>query len=222
MRNVVYSISLTLFLSLNSVSFLVAQGGTGVVVPKDGKGIKWSTLKRCVKKGKLENGEEVEIPIIWYPWGDHPSTGICAHGYEVDLEKEVTIGRKKVSKIKVWIFPKDPPEYAPRRVKEQWNNIKYWCHGLTFDDNIYSPDGAGVPFILAAGWDEYQWREGMKKGEIIVYYNRRGGVEHTAVSNGDGTFTSKEGKNPKANKRTKQQMDRIYPGTITKCYRLKK
>lgn len=189
------------------------SNGNEVQKPKDGGGIKWSTLKRKVRKVKLANGETVEQPVTWSPFG--PWAGYI--GYEVDLDREVTIGDKKISKIQVWVLVTDPPP-ANGRV-----DFTGWCHGLTFDERIYSPAGNAVPAVLAAGWEEVDCTK-VKKGDIIVYYDAAGNVTHSAVSNGDGTFTSKEGNKKEKNDQTKDGMDQTYhvpPGT-SKCYQKKK
>src|SRR5438445_8441202 len=100
--------------------------------PKDGGGIKWSTLKRKVRKLTLENGDEIELgPVTWEAFG--PGSGAVYVGYEVELEREVTVGGKKVSKIQVWVLISETAKPGP--------DFRGWCHGLTFDDTIYSPGG---------------------------------------------------------------------------------
>jgi hypothetical protein len=185
----------------------------GITVPKDGGGIKWSTLKRKVRKMTLANGDTVDLgPVFSEPFGI--GTRFVFVGYEVELEREVTVGGKKVSKIQVWVLVTDP---APPNGRV---DPKGWCHGTTFDDKLYSPAGSEVPAILAAGWEEIDCAN-LKKGDIIVYSDPAGTVVHSAVANGDGTFTSKEGNMPEKPAQTKAAMDTTYkapPGT-TKCYR---
>jgi hypothetical protein len=179
--------------------------------PKDGGGIKWSTLKRKVRKVTLENGDEVVQSVsgaLYYP----PDRAIY-FGYEVELEKEVTVGDNKVSKIQVWVL--DPKTAPPPGAIDHTG----WCHGLTFDETIYSPAGNEVPAILAAGWSQIECKSA-KKGDVIVYYDAVGNVTHSATSNGDGTYTSKAGLTPQKNNETEAAMNKTYsvpPGT-TKCY----
>ena len=181
--------------------------------PKDGGGIKWSTLKRKVRKVTLENGDELELPVTWNAFG----TPVTYIGYEVELEKEVEVGGKKVSKIQVWVLAPQtaPPPPAP-------TDHKGWCHGVTFNDTIYSPGGDAVPAVLAAGWSEIEC-PAAQKGDIIVYYDSAGNVTHSATSNGDGTYTSKGGNNPQKNDETDASMSRTYgvPPGRKRCYRKK-
>lgn len=179
--------------------------------PPDGRGIRWSTLTRKVRKIRLANDETIELPVISAPFG--PGTPSYA-GYEVELAEEVTVGDRRIRKIQVWVAITDPP---PPNGRVDWRG---WCHGLTFDETIYSPTGSEVPVILLAGWDEIPCAQS-RRGDIIVYYDSAGNVTHSAVDNGDGTYTSKAGNNPQKNDETKANMDRMYrvpPGT-TKCYR---
>ncbi len=175
--------------------------------PQDGRGIKWSTLK--LKTRTLQNGDKVDTPVTWKAFGND----VTYVGYEVELEKEVTIDGKKVSKIQVWVLQ---PETVPAETAMYYTG---WCHGLTFDDTIYSPAGAAIPAILAAGWEPVDC-ESTKKGDIIVYYDPDGDVTHTATSNGDGTYTSKRGKEPQKNDDTDAAMSKTYkvPPGKKKCY----
>ncbi len=190
------------------------QGREGAKKPKNGKGIKWSSLKLCTRKVKLSNDAEIEVPVTWRAWPGGPWVFV---GYTVELEK---VGDEKPKTIKVWVLPVDPPEGVD---EDRWERGRYWCHGLTFDDNLYSPGGNEVPKILEAGWDEFDWSDGMAKGEIIVYFNADDSVAHTAVSNGDGTFSTKNGQNAESDD-TKADLDRLYNPEgkgSTKCYREK-
>ena len=175
-------------------------------VPADGAGIKWSTLKQCVRIEQTADGPR-EVPVTWDPWGD----GYIAYGYEVDLERPVIINDEEVTTIKVWIFPLVywPPSHLS------------WCHGHTFDRTSWNPGGVAVPAILAAGWDEFDWSGSMAEGEIIVYFEANGSVAHSATSNGDGTLTSKNGSLELEESTTKEELDRLYlsEGVNTKCYR---
>ena len=205
-----------LFLTLPTTAY------AKTVKPKDGAGIKWSQLKRCVREITLENGEKVQVPVTWRVYGRY-----TAYGYEVPLDKPVTVNGKKISKIKVWVFPKDPPQGI---TPEQWKQVKSWCHGLTFDDSIYNPGGEQVPIILAAGWQEVECIEPLKKGQIIVYssngtnprFGPAGAVVHSAVANGNGTYTSKDRLYKQDNAQTKAKMDQQYGTAATsKCYKKK-
>lgn len=193
----------TLLFSLVSLPLLA-----DVLIPKS-PGINWSTLKRCVGRTiTLENGDTIEVPIASDPFRN----GTQAIGYEVELTKEVTIKGKKIKKIKVWVYPKGLPARQ-----------KYWCHGLTFDESVYNIYGDAVPAVLAAGYDRVECPKPLPKGHIIVYYTPKGDVAHSAVSNGDGTFNSKNGALPHTPKLSKADMDKLYQktGVTTQCFKPK-
>jgi hypothetical protein len=165
----------------------------------------------------LANGDTAEVPATWQPWPETPF--VVAVKYEVRLERVVTIAGRRDSTIQLWVITNEPPGAAPDELRRQWRRFQFWCHGLTFDDSTYSPAGSEVPKILEAGWTQIECADPMQAGQIIVYYGADGSVEHSATANGDGTFRSKEGQGVQNNTQTRAGMDRIYPGTTTKCFR---
>jgi len=179
------------------------QGPKDIKTPKDGRGIKWSTLKQKRRKVKLENGDETEVPVTWRAFGNSAQYA----GYEVELDEDPT--------IQVWVLitGTEPPG----------GDYKGWCHGLSFNDTIYSPGGEAVPAILAAAWKEVKCADA-KKGDIIVYFDAAGNVTHSATSNGDGTYKSKGGSTPQKDNETQASMDTTYkvPPGSKKCYTKKK
>jgi len=181
------------------------EGPKDIKTPKDGRGIKWSTLKQKRRKVKLGNGDEMELPVTWRAFSPNPSGEYV--GYEVELDDGRTI------QVWVLILGTEPPG----------GDYKGWCHGLTFDDVIYSPGGEAVPAILAAAWKEIKCPDA-KKGDIIVYYDPKGNVTHSATSNGDGTYKSKGGNMPQKDNETEASMDKTYkvPPGSKKCYTKKK
>lgn len=181
-------------------------------------GIKWETKKQCFKDVPMSDGSTAKEPVIWKPYAAFPN--MCYIGYEVELTKEVTIGTVKKSKIKVWVLPKAKENLFPAGV-----DPKGWCHGVPFDDGTSSPGGEEVPFILAAGWTEYDWTAGMMKGDAVVFTAKKdlpnglpkGGVGHSAKANGDGTYCSKNAYEKKKDNATKADMQQAYPAECWEC-----
>jgi hypothetical protein len=184
------------------------------VIPKNGCGIDWKTVDQAKVKVKLSNGEEVTSQPTWAAFGP---ADVVYYGYDVKLKQKVTVNGVTKDTIRVWVLPKDKPA---NRTQAEWENFTYWCHGLTFDDNIYSPGGNEVPFILAAGYEALPNCEKIKKDEIIVFSDAAGNVLHSAVSNGDGTFRTKNGANEPSNNATQAQLEAVY-GVHIKCYKCK-
>lgn len=181
------------------------QRSAAAKIPTGRHGIKWETLKQERRKIKLANGEETNVPVTWRAF---PNSSAVYVGYEVELDKD--------PKIQGWVLM---PETAPN------DGLDYtgWCHGLTFDDIVYSPGGNEIPKILQIAWNEIKCSD-VKKGDIIVYYDSDGNVTHTATANGDGTYRSKGGATLEKKQETEASMDKPYrvpPGT-KKCYAKKK
>jgi len=153
-----------------ALAFVAISAWAQPKLPPDGKGIKWSTAKKVVKDGK---------PVTSQPW---PDLNCIAVAYEVELEREATVGSVKKSTILVWVFdPADCPKGKP---------VRGWCHGTTFDDTDYSPYGSEVPFILAAGWEEIECTNPLPKGAIIVYYD---GTDNDRAALALGKFHARSG-----------------------------
>lgn len=194
------------------------------VRPPDGGGIKWSKMKLQMKKVIGTDGSTFEVPEYKYPV---PNVPVIAYGYDVEIDPPVTIGGTKITKIKVWWVPPAPPAGIASPPGIHWADMRYTCHGRTFDAGTFSPDGSSVPAILAAGWDEIECLETMEKGHIIVYQDAKGNILHSATANGDGTFTTKNGTQPEQSKAKRTDLDAEYgspkiPGGRVRCYKPKK
>jgi len=187
------------------------------LIPKNGCGITWRTLAQARGKVRLSNGQDATYPITWTAFPE--LRDVTFVGYDVKLSKAVTvkINGQDVTKdtIRVWVLPKDK---SPARTQQEWDNYTYWCHGLTFDDNIYSPGGEEVPFILAAGYRPLKDCNNLQQGDVIVFRDAGGNVVHTAVSNGNGTFSTKNREEAPIANATLAQLQAKYGQTID-CHR---
>jgi hypothetical protein len=199
-----------------------AQGKLPEKLPKDGGGIKWSTIGPQVRKVKLASGQEVDEQARW------KLNGQTLYGFDVELEKPITVGGTTKTKIKVWVAPKEAAEDADKAVKENYADYLSYCHGVTFGNGLYNPRPDDVPFILEAGYEKVECNyEHDKKGDVVTITDKDGKLDHTAVSNGDGTYTSKDNFHKQENSAKWDDVKKPYDNAVFApltfdCYRPKK
>jgi hypothetical protein len=153
------------------------------------------------------------------------------YGYEVTLADGNT-------KITVWYLAGNPPNLMPQA---DWDNLKRWCHGQTFDDDILSVGGESVNTILTQVPLKWKLKAcltqkqqiNLAKGDIVVYTTYTGfknpppppapqfkipqyAIGHTAIYNGGGTFTSKDRYFPLVGNATFASMEMVYANLAPK------
>ena len=191
----------------------------GITTPPDGGGMQWSKMERALDRNNNQ--------LKWKPYGNDRAApakfrDVEFVGYKVPLDNG--------DEVLVWFLPGDRPAGF---TEQEWNDLKAWCHGRTFDDTILSPGGESVPKIVAAGWKlkacfRQNRQLNLANGDLMVYYQipivrRPATVMHTAKYNGDNTFTSKNRYETTIPKATLAQMNALYrAGTFGQaCYELK-
>lgn len=192
-------------------------------LPADGRGAKWSTLTPLIVNGQQ---------ATWNAFGG----GLMYLGYEVELTQEVTVGTQTKKKIIVWKRTNTRPAGL---TDAQWEALKYWCHGWTFDEQTYSPGGNEVRFILAAGYKNPKPCQRQNQvlnvaaGDVVVYYcpapklrcqpGNAGPLDvmHTARYDGNNTFSTKNGAQAFNNAATLAQIDAAYGDAVRQCYEKK-
>jgi len=195
-----------------------------IPAPPDGCGIKWSTLMPVTRPVRLANGRTVQEQEWWDPY----NSGVRYFKWKVDLERAVQVGNVRTNMIFVYVLPQQPPAGISAAIRRDWANYQSWCHGLSFGNQIYNPGGYYVPFILAAGYTQVRC-DMLQQGDIMVYYSTGrnpvlgspGSVVHTMISNGNGTFTSKDRFLPVVANQTKAAVDQQYGAgnTVVECFR---
>ncbi len=197
-----------------------------ITKPPDGSGIKWSTVALTTTGQALANGDSVKGGVPWNPY--RPMfVNSYFYDYSVELQDKTKIPN-------IFVLLAKPPDQTPKAEKDKWDDIKYWCYGLAFGGaKLYSPAGNQVEAILKAGWKELNACAAKPpKGHIIVYratkdqdpYLKKGNPVHAALSNGDGTYSSKDRYLPLVPNQTKEAMDKQYNGkdgnleAEAKCY----
>ena len=137
-------------------------------------------------------------------------------------------------KMYVWIYANDgtPHEaiilkYYDSEGKEmQQPERTYDCHGLTqangaFWINSNSDGPAAGPDPIQGMMEadrggtmkEFTGEENAKEGDIIIFRDANGYISHTAIYNGDGTYRTKNGRNPEEARWNLEQLQAAYPGT---------
>ena len=142
--------------------------------------------------------------------------------------------------ITAWAFLENPPEGTSRKDRKRWEDIKFWCNGLTFDHSILSPKGADVEKILKACWDKIPCDNRLQKGDIVVFRSKggtypdtsqdppvekklppKGELVHSMIHNGDGTFSSKNGYLPHQKRVRFGKVNKVFWWAKRQCYRIK-